>query len=93
MPQGPHTGERSSLSRTPPPTPSLAGGRSSSDAPEGFLPNVSSYNTVISACEKGQQPPRAVKLLPDMRRYGFLPSVISYNAAISACEWDQQPCN
>ena len=93
MPQGPRTGERSSLSRTPPPTPSLAGGRSSSDAPEGFLPNVSSYNTVISACEKGQQPPQAVQLLPDMRRKGLLPSVISYNAAISAREMGQLLCN
>ena len=59
----------------------------------GLLPNVITYSAAISACEKGQQPPQAVQLLPDMRRKGLLPSVISYNAAISAREMGQLLCN
>ena len=49
-----------------------------------------SYNSAISACEKGQQWGQALSLLPKMRRSRLEPNVISYSSAISACEKGQQ---
>ncbi|CAJ1455199.1 unnamed protein product, partial [Effrenium voratum] len=49
-------------------------------------PNVISYSSAISACEKGSQPLVALQLLDDMDQDQVLPDVICFNAAISACE-------
>ena len=57
-----------------------------------LLPNVISYNAVVSACEKGQQGQQALGLLAVMQRTAVLPNVISYSAAISACENGQLGC-
>ncbi len=53
-------------------------------------PNVISYNSAISACEKGQQWEQALRLLLEMRSSRLEPNVMSYNSAISACEKGQQ---
>ena len=52
----------------------------------GHLPNVITYNALISACEKGTLPQSALQLLEKMLHQGLLPGVITYNALISACE-------
>ena len=53
---------------------------------QGVVPEVITYNALISACEKGTQPERALKLLDTMKQEGVVPGVITYNALISACE-------
>ena len=62
-------------------------------AAENTIDGVISYNSTISACEKGQQWEQAVSLLPEMRSYWLEPDVISYSSLISACEkgkqWEQ----
>ena len=42
-------------------------------------PNVVSYNSLISACETGQQWEQALSWLPEMRCSRLEPTVISYN--------------
>ena len=49
-----------------------------------------SYNSAISACEKGQQWKQALSSLLEMWTSQQTPDVISYNSAISACETGQQ---
>ena len=51
-----------------------------------MVPNVSTYNAVISACEKGKQPERALEVFQAMQRQGVVPNVITYSALISTCE-------
>ena len=53
---------------------------------QGLVPDVITYNALISACEKGKQPERALELFEAMQRQGLVPNVITYNALISACE-------
>ena len=53
---------------------------------QGLLPNVITYNALISACEKGALPQRALQLLETMLHQGLLPDVITYNTLISAYE-------
>ena len=53
---------------------------------QGLLPDVITYNALISACEKGTLSERALQLLETMLHQGLLPDVITYNALISACE-------
>ena len=49
------------------------------------------YNAVISVCEKGTQPERALELIEEMRRRALESGVIIYNAVLSACEKGMQP--
>ena len=53
-------------------------------------PDVISYNSAISACEKGQQWKQALSQLLEMWTPQRTPDVINYNSAISACEKGQQ---
>ena len=64
--------------------------------------DVISYNTTISACEKGSQWEIALQVLANMQPAKTLPDVISFCAAVSACEkasqwesavhlWSQMP--
>ncbi len=53
---------------------------------QGLVPDVITYNALISACEKGKQPERALELFEATQRQGLVPNVITYNALISACE-------
>ena len=49
------------------------------------------YRAANSACEKGQQPERALDLLAEVQGLGLEPDVITYNAAISVREKGMQP--
>ena len=50
---------------------------------QGVVPNVITYSALISACEKGKQPERALELFEAMKRQGVVPDVITYSALIS----------
>ena len=52
---------------------------------QGLQPNVITYNSVISACEKGGKAESALQLFYEMRQQGLQPNVIFYTAVISAC--------
>ena len=56
----------------------------------GIEPNVISYSSAISACEKEKQWGRTLNVLQEMTDRGIMPDVISYNSAISACEKGKQ---
>ena len=58
---------------------------------QGMVRDVIIYSALISACEKGKQPERALELFEAMKRQGVVPDVITYNALISACEKGKQP--
>ena len=46
---------------------------------------------MISACEKGKQPERALQLFEAMKQQGVVPDEITYSALISACKKGKQP--
>ena len=48
------------------------------------MPDVITYNALISTCQKGKQPERVLELFETMKRQGVVPEVITYNALISA---------
>ena len=54
-------------------------------------PDVTSYNALISACEKGGEWQRALHLF-QLCRSELQPNLVSYNAMISACQkgWQWQ---
>ena len=58
---------------------------------QGVVPDVIAYSTLISACEKGKQPERALKVFKRMMQQGAVPDAITYNAVISACAKGKQP--
>ena len=58
---------------------------------KGVVPNVITYNALISACEKGKQPEQAMEVFKAMQQQGVVPDVITYSALISACEKSKQP--
>jgi pentatricopeptide repeat protein len=47
---------------------------------------VITYSTVISTCEKGKHPKKALELYGEMLQMGLAPNVTTYRAAISKCE-------
>ena len=53
---------------------------------QGLLPGVITYNALISACEKGALPQRALELFGRMLNQGLLPNVITYFALVKDCE-------
>ena len=53
---------------------------------EIVVPDEIVYNAIISVCEKGKQPERALELLKTMKQQGVEPNLITYNTLISACE-------
>jgi len=57
----------------------------------GVLPDVITYNAVISACEKGRQPEQALKVFQALQRQRTLPDIITYDAVVSAYEKGKQP--
>ena len=58
---------------------------------QGVVPDVISYNAVISACEKGKQPERAMRIFEATQQQGVVPNIVTYSALISACEKGEQP--
>ena len=57
----------------------------------GLEPNTITYNAVISACEKGEWPEKALELLEEMQHNGLEPDMITYSVVISACEKKKWP--
>ena len=55
------------------------------------MPNVITYNVLISAFGKGKQPEQSLKIFGEMKQRGLAPNVITYSALISACEKGEQP--
>ena len=53
-------------------------------------PDVITYSSSISACEKGQQWITAMSLLRETQQWNMEANVITYNATISTCEKGQQ---
>ena len=58
---------------------------------QGAEPIRTTYNALISACEKGKQPEQALKVFEALMQQGVVPNEITYNTLISACEEGQQP--
>ena len=58
---------------------------------QGVVPTTITYSALISACEKGPQPERALDVFEVMQRQDVVPDVIIYSALISACEKSKQP--
>ena len=56
-----------------------------------MVPEVITYNAVISACEKGKQAERALEVFQTMQWQGVVPNVITYSAVVSASEKGKQP--
>ena len=52
---------------------------------------VITYSSLISACGKGEQPERAMKVFAATVQQGMWPNAITYTSLISACERDKQP--
>ena len=50
-----------------------------------LVPDVITYNAMISACEKCDSPDHALALFEEMKESAVKPDRISYNALISAC--------
>ena len=48
-----------------------------------MVPDVITYSTLISACEKGKQPQRAQEVFEAMQAQGEVPNIITYSALIS----------
>merc|ERR1719356_2114107 len=52
---------------------------------QGLLPDVITYNALISACSQGGQLERALQLLNLLQAQGLEPDVVTYNMLISLC--------
>lgn len=50
-----------------------------------MMPSPITYNALISACEKGKLPERALEIFKATQLQGVLPDIITFNALISAC--------
>ena len=56
-----------------------------------MAPSAITYSALISACERGKLPERALKVFEALMQQGVVPNEITYNALISACEKGKQP--
>lgn len=53
---------------------------------KGLVPNIITYNAVISACEKGRRLPEALEVFCQMQDRRTRADLCTYNALISTCE-------
>ena len=53
---------------------------------QGVVPDVITYNSLISACAKGKQPKRALEVVSVIQQQGVVFEVVTYSALISACD-------
>ena len=56
---------------------------------QGIKPNFVTYSALTSACEKGQDLIKAVRLFEDVRRQGIKPTFVTYSTLTSTCEKGQ----
>ena len=54
-------------------------------------PDVVTYNSLMSACEKGKDPDRALKVIASMGYQCVQPDVITFSSLISTCEKGKNP--
>ena len=57
---------------------------------QGIVPDMITCNALISACDKGWQPERAMKVFENIELQSIVPDVITCNSLISACDKGQQ---
>ena len=55
------------------------------------MPNVITYNALISACTKGEKPEQALELFYTLQGADVIPGVITFSAWISACGKGKMP--
>jgi len=58
---------------------------------QGVVADVITYSALISACDKGKQPERALEFMDAMQLQGVVINLITYNSLISSCEKGKQP--
>ena len=51
---------------------------------QGVVPDSVTYNALISSCEKGKQPERALQIFAATQLQGMMPDKITYSALIIA---------
>ena len=56
---------------------------------QSVLPDTITYNTMTSACGKGERPKKALQMLEVMQQQGVLPDVITYSA-LTGLRGDEQ---
>ena len=56
-----------------------------------MVPDVITHNALISACEKGEQPERALEVFVLLEQQGLVPDFITYDALISTCKKGKWP--
>ena len=54
-------------------------------------PDVITYNSLISACEKGKNPEHALQIFDSMEHQRVQLDVITFSSLISACEKAKNP--
>ena len=52
----------------------------------GITPDVSSFNALMSACEKRGQWEKVIALFYEMKRQAIVPDAKSFSVTLSACE-------
>jgi len=53
---------------------------------KGLVPTIITYNTLLRACQKGNQLQAALEIFRTMTQQGVVPDINTYSAIISACE-------
>ena len=56
---------------------------------QGIKPNIVTDSALTSACEKGQDLIKAVRLFEDVRRQGIKSTFVTYSTLTSTCEKGQ----
>jgi pentatricopeptide repeat protein len=50
----------------------------------GFQPNIRSFNALMSACERSEEPDRAIEVFRKIERAHETPTAVTYNTLLSA---------
>ncbi len=57
---------------------------------QGVVPNAITYNALLSAYEKGNEPKRALDVCAVMNQQGIVPTTITYSTLVSSCDKSKQ---
>lgn len=57
----------------------------------GLIPNLIIYNSLVSACEKGELPELAMKVFQAMQQQGMVLNEITCSSLVSAFQKAEQP--
>jgi len=58
---------------------------------QGIKPDIVTYSTLISACEKGEDLTKALQVFDYLQRHGIKPDIVTFSALISTCEKGKDP--